>query len=238
MTTAIENPSAMAERHAGPPLWLLAILYTLLFNAGLYPVTAMASKPYWPGPWEPADTIVSYFQTHSAPVLTCLFLQFGATICLGLFSAVTVSRLRFLGVQSAGPWIALFGGFLTVFNGIAASLSGWTMIHSGVVEQRSALLALYYLSYALGGPGFSVPMGLLMAGVSISAGLKKLLPKWIVILGLILAITGELSWLHLIMPGALFLIPLTRFPGFLWIIAVGFALPTVQKLQSHVESTR
>jgi hypothetical protein len=81
-----------------------------------------ASKPYWPGPCEPANIIVSYFQTHATPVLICPFLQFGATICLGLFSASLVSRMQFLGVRSAGPWIALFGGFLTVFNGVAASL--------------------------------------------------------------------------------------------------------------------
>ena len=66
------------QKHAGPHLWLLATLYTLLFNAGLYPVTTMAGKPYWPGPWEPADVIVAYFQTHAGQVLTCLFLQFGA----------------------------------------------------------------------------------------------------------------------------------------------------------------
>ena len=64
-----------------------------------------------------------------------------------------------------------------------------------------------------------------MAGVSISAGLTKLMPKWIMILGLFLAACGELSVFHLICPQLLFLIPLVRFPGFIWIIAVGFALP-------------
>jgi hypothetical protein len=110
-------------------------------------------------------------------VLTCVFLQFGATICLGLFCASTVSRLQFLGVRGAGPWIALLGGFLTVFNGVAASLTVWTMIHPGVVQTPSVLLALYYLSYTFGGPGFSVPMGLFMAGVSVPAAFMKLLPK-------------------------------------------------------------
>jgi len=47
--------------------------------------------------------------------------------------------------------------------------------------------ALYYLSYAFGGPGFSVPMGLLMAGVCIPAAFRKLLPKWVVAFGLLLA---------------------------------------------------
>jgi hypothetical protein len=44
-------------------------------------------------------------------------------------------------------------------------------------------------------------------------------------LGLLHAVAGELSWFNLIAPKALFLIPLTRFPGFLWFIAAGFALP-------------
>ena len=113
MNIASSQISNQAMRDAGPPLALLAILYAVLFNAGLYPVTAMASKSYWPGPWESADVIVPYFQTHAGPVLSCLFLQFGATICLGLFCAAVVSRLQYLGVRSAGPWIALFGGFLT-----------------------------------------------------------------------------------------------------------------------------
>jgi hypothetical protein len=185
----------------------------------------MASQPYWPGPWEPAAVIVAYFQTHSTPVLTCLFLQLGATICLGLFTAVIVGRLRFLGVRAAGPWIALFGGFLTVFNGIAAGLTLWTMIHPAVLQNPPVLLALYYLSYAFGGPGFSIPMGLLMAGVSVPALILRLVPRWIAVLGLVLAAAGELSWFHFISPAVLSLIPLTRFQGFIWLIAVGFALP-------------
>jgi hypothetical protein len=225
MDTQANPMTASLQSHAGPHLGLLAILYTLLFNAGLYPVTAFAGLPYWPGPWEPASVIVPYFQTHATQVLTCLFLQFGATLCLGLFCASMVSRMQFLGVRSAGSWIALFGGFLTVFNGIAAGLILWTMMRPGVVQERSVLLGLYYLSYAFGGPGFSIPMGLFMAGVSIPAAFMKLLPRWIVALGLVLAVAGELSWFHLISPKALFLIPLTRFPGFIWLIAVGFSLP-------------
>jgi len=43
---------------------------------------------------------------------------------------------------------------------------------------------------------------------------------------------GRQSWFHLISPGALFLIPLTRFPAFLWLIAVGFALPRIRSSPS------
>jgi hypothetical protein len=70
-------------------------------------------------------------------------------------------------------------------------------------------------------------MGLLMAGVSISAGLTKLLPKWVAALGVLLAVAGELSWFAFVTssPWVVFLIPLTRFPGFVWLIAAGFLLP-------------
>lgn len=228
MNTQAMNIPVTLQKHAGPPLWLLAILYTVLFNAGLYPVTSTTGPNHWPGPWEPANVIVPYFQTHHTAVLTCLFLQFGAIICFGLFSAVAVSRLQFLGVRSAGPWIALFGGFLTVFDALAGAFIGWTMIQPAVAQQASVLIGLFYLFNAFGGIGFSIPMGLFIAGVSVSAGLMKLLPRWIVILGLFLAVAGELSWFHMLSPSLLFLIPLVRFPGFIWLIAVGFALPRIR----------
>ena len=38
--------------HPGPPLWLTASMYTMLFLAGLYPVTVFGGKPYFPRPWE------------------------------------------------------------------------------------------------------------------------------------------------------------------------------------------
>lgn len=155
----------------------------------------------------------------------CAFLQFGASIPLGIFTATVVSRLRFLGVRAAGPYIALFGGLATSFNVAVSALTLWVMAFPGVAQDAAVLRALYYVSFAFGGVGYSVPLGLLMAGVSVPAAVMKLLPKWLVILGLVLAVVGELSWFNLVFPKALFLIPLTRFPGFIWLIAVGFMLP-------------
>jgi hypothetical protein len=68
-------------------------------------------------------------------------------------------------------------------------------------------------------------MGLLIAGVCIPAAVGRLLPKWLIVFGLLLAVAGELSWFNLVFPQALFLIPLVRFPGFIWLIATGFLLP-------------
>jgi hypothetical protein len=224
------NVNSSIRRHASPHLGMLAIAYTILFNAGLCAVSAFGTPfgvkpPYWPGPWERPEVIVSYFQAHPANVLICVFLQIGAQIPLGIFAASIVSRLRFLGVSAAGPNIALFGGFLAVFNSMASGFTTWAIIHPGVPQNLTITPALNYLSYASGGPGFSMPMGLLISGVCVPAAFGKLLPKWLLVFGLVLAVAGELSWLNLFFPKALFLVPLVRFPGFIWLIATGFLLP-------------
>jgi hypothetical protein len=234
-----QPPPAVGPRHAGPHLGALAIVYTVLFIAGLTFVSAFGSPlgvkpPYWPGPWQPASVIASYFQTHRPEVLTCTFLQIGALIPLGIYAATVVSRLRFLSVTAAGAYIALLGGFMTVFDGTASGFTSWAMIHSGGAQNPGFTTPLYYLSFAFGGPGFSIPMGLLIAGVSITAGFGKLLPKWIVGFGLLLALAGEVSWVSLVLPKAIFLIPLVRFPGFIWLIAAGFALPRAAKRMPQV----
>jgi hypothetical protein len=190
------NTPAPAARHPGPNLGIVAIIFTILFLAGLYPVTIFGGRPYFPGPWEPASTIVSFFQVRAPAVLLCAFFHFGAVIALGIFTASIVSQLRFLGVRAAGAYVALFGGLATAFNmGVSASVL-WVMARPGIVQDVPLVEALYYLQYVAGGPGFSVPLGLLLAGISVPSGFLKL-----------------------------FLIPLTRFPGFVWLIGTGFLLP-------------
>src|SRR5260221_14349510 len=55
--------------------------------------------------------MVALFRERSSAVLICAFLQFGGSIALGIYTATVVSRLQFLGVRAAGPWIALFGQY-------------------------------------------------------------------------------------------------------------------------------
>src|SRR5262245_507527 len=208
-------------RHAGPPLWLVASTHTLLFLGGLYPVTVFGGQPYFPGPWESPDTIAAFFQARPTAVRLCALLQFGAAIPLGIFAASTASRLQFLGSRVAGVSIAFFGGIATAVAMMTASIVLWVMTQPGIAESGAVLQALYWLAQGFGGAGFSVPFGILVAGVTIPAAFMQLIPKWLVVLGGAVAICGGLSWLYLVVPGALPLVPLTRFPGFIWIIAIG-----------------
>jgi hypothetical protein len=161
------------------------------------------------------------------------FLQFGSAIPLGIFAAAIASQLRFLGVRAAGVYIALFGGLAAAFDSSASAFILWVLTRPGIAQDATLVRALHYLAIAFGGVGYAVPIGLLMAGVSITAYFTRLLPKWIVVVGLFLAVTGELSWLTMITTKLAFLVPLTRFPGFLWMIAAGFALPKELKRTPH-----
>jgi hypothetical protein len=76
-----------------------------------------------------------------------------------------------------------------------------------------------------GGAGFAVAFGLLAAGVSVTSHFAGLLPRWLVVLGMVVAVAGELSSLSLIAYPANLAIPVTRFVGFAWLILVGGRLP-------------
>ena len=134
---ALVSPSPV--RHAGPHLGALAIIFAVLFIAGLCAVSPFgalfgARPPWIPGPWEPAPVIAAYFQTHATAVAVCATLQFGSMIPLGIFTATAYSRFRFLGVAAAGPAIALFGGFLTVFDSTVSHLTLWVMSLPAIVH--------------------------------------------------------------------------------------------------------
>jgi hypothetical protein len=46
----ISSPDTTARiRHAGPPLGIVAAIFVVLFNAGLYPVPAFGGNPVFPG---------------------------------------------------------------------------------------------------------------------------------------------------------------------------------------------
>lgn len=218
--------NSIAKKHKGPPLGYVALTFTLLFNIGLsFVISLKGIPPYFPGPWESAATIVGYFQNQPHDVLLCAFFQFCSSIPLGIFTATVASRLIFLGSTAAGNNIALFGGFLTVFNLALSSMLMWVMAYPHVAADENMIRTLYYVVFIIGGVGYSVPLGLLIAGISVTSWFMKALPKWLTISGIVLALIGEASSFYMVSPKLLFLIPLTRFPGFIWLIIIGFKLP-------------
>jgi hypothetical protein len=215
-----------SDRHAGPPLLPVAVVHVLLFMAGLLAVTAFAGGDRFPSPFEPEEVIRHFFSVHAAQVHVQAFLLFGAAIPLGIFTATTVSRLQFLGVRAAGELIALYGGFGASLALAVSGVGSWTLSILGARAVSGNLIqALHLLTFAAGGPAAVVFLGLFVAGVSVSGGLARLIPRWVAWLGVVVALIAELSSLVLLFPGVAPLLPLARFPGLVWLIAVGASLP-------------
>jgi hypothetical protein len=213
------------SRHRGPNPGAVAVMFTVLFLASLVPVTMLAGKMRFPSPLQPAEEIVSFFRMELENVRLCAFLQFASAIPLGIFTAAMVSRLRFLGVNTAGPAIALYGGIAAALSVATSGIVQWTLSQPGIADDAGLTRAFYFAAFGIGGPGYSVPLGLLIAGLSVPSFFLKLLPRWLCVFGLVLALVGELSTLSLLVPNLLYLVPLTRFPAFIWLIVAGFSLP-------------
>ena len=162
-------------RHAGPNPGAVASVFMVLFLASLVPVTLIGT--HFPSPLHAPEEIVAYFRLHAGRVAVCVFFQFGAAIPLGIYTATMTSRLRFHGARVAGVDIALFGGFAAAFMTLVSALILWVLARPGIATDGTLAQGLYYLIFATGGPGYSVPLGLLTAGISIPALVLDLLPR-------------------------------------------------------------
>jgi len=104
----------------------------------------------------------------------------------------------------------------------------WALAQPAVPASAPLVRALCALSFAAGGPGSVVPFGLLIAGLAVPAAFGALLPRWLVVTGLILAVAAEFSSLCLLADGFAYLLPVARFGGLAWLITAGALLPKIR----------
>ncbi len=215
--TAPRQPAP--RRLAGPPLVLPALMFALLFLAGL----ALATTP--PLPTASAAEVLAYYREHQQSATLLAFLQFGASIPLAIFAATAFSRLRRLGLDVPGAVIGLVGGVLASAALAVCGLLQWVAARAALLDDAAVVYAVRDLVFVTGGVGHVVPLGLLFAGIAVPSLVGTLLPRWLAWLGVALAVVAELSTLSLLAPVALVTLPIARFGGFAWLIAVGVLLP-------------
>jgi hypothetical protein len=211
-------------RFRGPSLILLATVCILLFAAGLVAAATLRHGAPFVTPFAPPEALRPFVMQNPAAVRVSNFFLFGSAVPFGIFAVTAVSRLRYLGVRAAGTNIALLGGLIATIALLLSGIMGWVLSVPEVAASIPAVKAIDYLNFLLGGVVYTVGFGLLAAGVSVTSYFMRLLPRWIVALGMVVAIAGELSWFSLIAYPANFFIPITRFLGFIWMIAVAIAL--------------
>lgn len=229
-----------SKSHRGPSLVVVALVFAGLFIASLVLTAALTGGRHFPSPFEPATVAAAFFTEHAGAVRLSAFLQFGAAIPLAIFTATATSRLRFLGVQAAGPSIALVGGTLASAMGALSALLQWVLAQPGIAISEPVMRALQLAAFATGGPGHVVPFGILVAGIAVSGGLSHHLPRGVMWFGLAVAAAAELSSLTIAVPAAVYLVPLARFTGLIWLVVAGATLAKRRgsRATNRTESTR
>lgn len=224
-------------RFRGPSLILLATISILLFAASLAAAVALRHKPSHMTPFAPAEALRVFFTQSPTAVRVSSFFLFGSAIPFGIFAVTIVSRLRFMGVRTAGTNIALLGGLIATIALLLSATAGWMLSVPEVAAFAPVVKAIDFFNFLLGGVVYAVGFGLLTAGVSVTSYFIRLTPRWIVVLGMVVALAGELSWFSLIAYPANFFIPITRFVGFIWMLSVSVAL-TRSRTDVHSAGTR
>lgn len=205
--------------HLGPSLLVLTLAYVALLVAGGSKVSVAFHVPH------DSAAAVAFVAQNGWAIRWGSLLELCSTIVLGIFMAVIVSRLRFLGIRAAGEQIAALGGIATPVMLAGSAMATWSLTRPGVAALPGAVATLQSLGFDGGGPGFAVFLGLFLAGVSVSAGLSRLIPGWLMWFGIVIAAAGELSSLTLVNFTAGYFIPVTRYLSILWMFGLAWKLP-------------
>jgi hypothetical protein len=165
-------------------------------------------------------------------------LLFGSSVPLVVYTATAAARLRQLGVTAPGTMIALAGGILAAGALAASGLLQWTLSRPAVRDAGPVVRALQDLAFLTGGPTHVVFLGLLIGGIAVPGLVLGLVPRPLAWVGLAVAAVAELSFLTLAWPSLGLLLPLARFPGLLWLVVTGFALPHTRPRRTELRQQR
>jgi hypothetical protein len=236
MTAPLSRPTPSRTVAPGPHPGIVAIVSTVLFCVSLTLFESIRGL-HFPYPGDTAATMVTYFSAAAARVQFGAFLQCGSAIALGIVTAAVTNRMRSLGACGIGIRVAFFGGSLAAFLSLLEAGVVWILAQPGVadasMQSAPVVRALYLFAFMLDGPAYAGSLGLLLAGLAVAGLLTRLLPRWLAWVGLVVAALGELSFLSMLVPIFGMLIPLTRFPGYLWLIIAGFVLSATMRTPSQ-----
>jgi hypothetical protein len=215
-------PTSDDTMHRSPPLALVAVVFVLLCVASLVTNLVLASSALIPSAYPPLDALQNYYTGAPGAVRLSAFFQFAASIPFAVLVASMVSRVRFHHVTVAGPHIALVGGTAAaLFMGLTA-LAVWTLTHPGF---DPAVLRVTHQFAIACDVAHAAGLGLFLAGICVPSLAFGLLPRWLSLFGLVLALVAELSVLTLILPIAAILLPLIHIAFWLWLIPAAMMMP-------------
>jgi hypothetical protein len=219
-TSAPRRPAGSGRRpQAGPPL--LAPVAAFAATTIAYAIVNRAT----PHPDASGAAVLQYAQAHKTAAEVGALLLMSSAVPLALGAAVLYRRLRALGITAPGSAITLVGGVLTSVALAFCSCFAWTGAQLPADAPPALARALADLSFLSGGPLYAATFALLIAGISVTGLLARLLPRGVTWTGLPLAALGMLSLLTMVASGFAYLLPVVRFGGVIWLVFVAAYLP-------------
>jgi len=227
--TLATDAGPSVDRETGSSLTGSALVSAVLFAASLVIGVIFAGSPY-SSPFGDDAALQTFYTDHVTLLQWVAFLQFGSAIALAVFTGVLVARLRRVAPGFAAlTYTAAAGGVMAaLFLGLN-SVVQWAMSHPSVIELAPVRRGLHYLFFGLGGFAHVAAIGVLVGAVSVIALRAKLVPGWLVVASLVVAVLALASPLTFVTESTTLLIPLGRFPALLWQVAVAFLLPVVAR---------
>ncbi|MEV6100888.1 DUF4386 domain-containing protein [Nocardia sp. NPDC051981] len=177
----------------------------------------VATNARTPHPDASGADVLAYTTAHAGLIDAGALLLVLSAAALAIAAGLIQRVLR-------GPSIATIGGALAAGELTFSALFSWAggrLNDAAAPELARAIADLGFLS---GGPAYAAGFGLLAVGIAIPALLERKLPTWLIWCGLAVAAAAALSTLALIVSGFTFLLPVVRFGGLLWLIAVAVVL--------------
>ncbi len=231
--TSTSTPPASTKpvrrgRDGGPHLLIPALsLAVLTVVAGI--VGGSGPRP----DTGPAD-VLAYTAAHPVAINLGAVLLFGSAFPLVVYAATVLRRLRKLGVAAPGPVMGLTGSVLAAGALMTSALVSWTAGQTAGLNDPALAKVLATLWFATGGIGCVAPFGLLLAGISVPSLILNLLPRALSWAGLVIGGLAVLSTFALFTDALYVLIPIGRFGGLLFLIAVSILLPRTHPRRTPV----
>ena len=182
MTALDHNQTETAGREASKrwhrgaaPLLPPAIAYVVLAVAGVVLPSALAGE----APYSSDAALLDFYAHHAGAAQLSAFLLLASAVPFAVFTAIASHRIRVLGLDVPGRFIALAGGVVAAALLALAGLATLALTQPLVADSPAVVRALSGLAFAAGGPGFVVFSGLLLAGISVPVLVGRFAPRWV-----------------------------------------------------------
>jgi hypothetical protein len=219
--------TAAAVAFAG--LFLVGLVGFVLEDLASYPSPLTATT----------GEVEDYFRDARDATRVNSFVQLAAAVPLLIYSAGSANCVRARSDRSAVPAIALAAGSVSAACLALSAISQWALSRPHTLDEGGALVrALHDLAFMSGGPGHVGFLGVLVAAVSLAGWSGRYLPALITGLGGLVGVLSVLSVLTLLFDDAAYLLPVARFPTFVWLLATGIALAGATTADRLAERSR